>query len=249
MRPIHIALAVLVAANWGFNFTVIRTGLDGMPPFLLNTLRFSLAALPVLFLPRPTIPLARMTALAAMWFFGQFTFLLTGMVLGLPPGLASIVLQSQALFTILLAALLLRERPSMRQLLGLAIAVAGLALIGAAATGDARGVTIAGLVLCLAAALSWAGGNLLLRGVPAGELLPLVSWLSLIVAPPFLAMSLIFEGRASIVAAVSQIDLMRVGAILYLALVATIVGYSLWGLLLRLYPATLVAPFSLLVPL
>src|SRR5690242_1540135 len=99
MRPVHIAIAVLIAANWGFNFTVIRLGLDGLPPFLLNSMRFALAAAPVLILPRPAISWRLMIAIAAAIFFGQFTFLLTGMRVGLPPGLASIVLQTQAFFT------------------------------------------------------------------------------------------------------------------------------------------------------
>src|SRR5689334_2831346 len=102
MRPLHIAIAVLIALNWGFNFTVIRLGLDGLPPFLLNSLRFTLAATPVLFLPRPAMPWRTLISIAVTLFFGQFTFLLTGMTVGLPPGLASIVLQTQAFFTIAL---------------------------------------------------------------------------------------------------------------------------------------------------
>jgi O-acetylserine/cysteine efflux transporter len=248
MRPFHIALAVLIAANWGFNFTVIRLGLDGLPPFLLNGLRFSLAALPVLILPRPAIPLRLMIAIAAALFFAQFTFLLTGMTLGLPPGLASIVLQSQAFFTIAIAMVVLRERPSPRQLAGLAVAACGLVLIGSTVSGRPGDVTAAGLLLCLAAALGWATGNILLRRAPSVDLLALVSWLSLIVAGPFLIVSLIVEGRDAIMAALSHVDAVRVAALLYLAFIATITGYSLWGLLLRSYPASTVAPFSLLVP-
>lgn len=248
MRPFHIALAVLIAANWGFNFTVIRLGLDGLPPFLLNGLRFSLAALPALILPRPAIPLRLMIAIATTLFFAQFTFLLTGMTLGLPPGLASIVLQSQAFFTIAIAMVVLRERPSPRQLAGLAVAACGLALIGSSVSGRPGDVTAAGLLLCLAAALGWATGNILLRRAPSVDLLALVSWLSLIVAGPFLIVSLAVEGRDAISAALAQIDMIRVSALLYLAFIATIAGYSLWGLLLRTYPASTVAPFSLLVP-
>lgn len=248
MRPFHIALAVLIAANWGFNFTVIRLGLDGLSPFLLNGLRFSLAALPALILPRPAIPLRLMIAIATTLFFAQFTFLLTGMTLGLPPGLASIVLQSQAFFTIAIAMVVLRERPSPRQLAGLAVAACGLALIGSTVSGRPSDVTAAGLVLCLAAALGWATGNILLRRAPSVDLLALVSWLSLIVAGPFLIVSFAVEGRDAITAALAHIDMIRVGALLYLAFIATIAGYSLWGLLLRTYPASTVAPFSLLVP-
>lgn len=248
MRPHHIALAVLIAAIWGFNFTVIRTGLDGMPPLLLNALRFALAGLPALFLPRPAMPWWRLSAIAATLFFGQFVFLLNAMVMGLPAGLASIVLQSQALFTIMLAALWLRERPSPRQLIGLALTVCGLLLIATTAGGGAADVTTIGLILCLAGALSWAGGNLFMRGAPSGALLSVVTWASLLVAGPFLLLSFLIDGRETVVAVLSHLDAPRVGAVLYLACIATIIGYSLWGTLLRIYPASTVAPFSLLVP-
>lgn len=249
MRPLHIALAVLIAAIWGFNFTVIRTGLDGLPPLLLNALRFSIAALPALFLPRPAMPWGKLAAIAATLFFGQFVFLLNAMVVGLPAGLASIVLQSQALFTIMLAALWLRERPSPRQLAGLALTVCGLLLIATTTGGSASDVTALGLILCLCAALSWAAGNLLMRGAPSGALLSVVSWASLLVAGPFALLSFLIDGRDVIVTALSHVDAPRIGAVLYLAGIATIVGYSLWGMLLRIYPASTVAPFSLLVPM
>jgi O-acetylserine/cysteine efflux transporter len=248
MRPHHIALAVLIAAIWGFNFTVIRTGLDGLPPLLLNALRFSLAALPVLFLPRPAMPFWRLGAIAATLFFGQFVFLLNAMVVGLPAGLASIVLQSQALFTIMLAALWLRERPSPRQLAGLALTVCGLLLIATTTGGTTSDVTALGLILCLAGALSWAAGNLFMRGAPSGALLSVVAWASLLVAGPFLLLSFLIDGREAVAAALSQLDAPRIGSVLYLAGIATIIGYSLWGTLLRIYPASTVAPFSLLVP-
>ncbi len=248
MRPHHIALAVLIAAIWGFNFTVIRTGLDGMPPLLLNALRFTLAGLPALFLPRPAMPWWRLGAIAATLFFGQFVFLLNAMVMGLPAGLASIVLQSQALFTIMLAALWLRERPSPRQLIGLALTVCGLLLIAITAGGRAADVTAIGLILCLAGALSWAAGNLFMRGAPAGALLSVVTWASLLVAGPFFLLSFLIDGRETVATVLSHLDAPRIGAVLYLACIATIIGYSLWGMLLRIYPASTVAPFSLLVP-
>lgn len=248
MRPHHIALAVLIAANWGFNFTVIRTGLDGVPPLLLNALRFTLAGLPALFLPRPAMPWWRLGAIAATLFFGQFVFLLNAMVMGLPAGMASIILQSQALFTIMLAVLWLRERRSPRQLIGLALAVCGLLLIATTAGGTAADVTAVGLILCLAAALSWAAGNLFMRGAPSGALLSVVTWASMLVAGPFFLLSFVIDGRETVTTVLTHLDALRIGAVLYLACIATIIGYSLWGTLLRIYPASTVAPFSLLVP-
>lgn len=247
LQPRHILLALLVAAIWGFNFVVIRIGLGSFPPLLLATLRFVLAALPVLVLPRPAVPWPRMIAIGLTLFVGQFAFLFPAMMIGMPPGLASIVLQSQAFFTILIAAMALRERPSGRQLGGAAVAFAGLAVIGTTVGGG--DVTALGLALSLAAAGSWACGNVLLRGAGKVDMLPMIVWLSLIPPVPLLALSLAVEGPTAIGHAFATVGWTGVGTVLYLAIPTTILGFGIWGHLLKLYPAATVAPFSLLVPI
>ena len=118
MQPRHVALAILVTFIWGLNFVLIDVALVSFPPLLLAALRFALAALPILFLPRPQVPLRRMVAIGSTLFVGQYALLFTGMANGMPPGLASIILQIQVFLTILIAALALREWPSGRQLGG-----------------------------------------------------------------------------------------------------------------------------------
>lgn len=248
MRPLHVALAVLLAAVWGFNFVVTKAGLSGYPPMLLNALRFAIAALPALVLPRPRLPWSRLCVIAGTLFFGQFAFLLTGMHAGLSAGLASVVLQSQAFFTLVIAALVLRERPTLRQGFGMAIALAGLILIGTT-IGDANGnITLLGFVLCLCAAICWATGNTLLRGQPVTDTLALMVWLSVLMPLPFLAAVLVIDGPDTLANALAATDSVRIGAVLYLSLASTLFGYGLWGYFLRLYPATAVTPFALLVP-
>ena len=247
MRPLHICLAVLVAAIWGVNFVVIHVGIGSLPPLLLGAVRFVVAALPVLFIPKPAISWSRLIAVATALFVGQFGLLFTGMAVGMTAGLASVVLQAQAFFTIVAAALLLRERPRPRQLAGMMVAAAGLLLI--AGTAGSSGVTALGLGLCFAAALSWGIGNVLLREAGKVDMFATMVWLSLIPPLPFLALSLILEGPARDFHALAGIDLGGVGAILYISVLSTLVGFGLWGQLLKLYPAATVAPFSLLVPI
>lgn len=210
-------------------------------------LRFIVAALPAVFLPRPAVPWPRMVAVAMTLFFGQFALLFTGMAVGMPPGLASVVTQSQAFFTVLIAAAALGERPTTRQGSGILIAFAGLAVI--AFTVGSNGVTVAGLLLTLGAALSWGAGNVLLRGVGKGDMLAMVVWLSLIPAVPMLGLSWAVEGQSAILQALAGAGWIGYGAVLYLAVVATLVGYGIWGSLLRLYPAATVVPFALLAPI
>jgi O-acetylserine/cysteine efflux transporter len=163
----------------------------------------------------------------------------------MPPGLASLVVHTQAFFTVALAALVLRERPTARQSLGMSVAALGLALI---ATTTGRDLTAPGLVLTLGSAVSWAIGNLLVKrlGIPAQ--LDLMVWLSLVVPLPALAISAVADGPAALAAAVTTATWQGWTAALYLGLVATVVAYTLWGRLLRRYPVAAVAPFALLVP-
>jgi O-acetylserine/cysteine efflux transporter len=242
----HIALAVLVTAIWGFNFVVIRLGLGSVPPLLLAALRFVVAALPVLFLARPNVPPMRMIALGMTLFVGQFAFLFPAMKLGMPPGLASVTLQSQAFLTILFAALALGERPKPRQLAGAGVAALGLLTIATTVGGD---FTMIGLGLTIASAASWAIGNVLMRGAGKVSMFPMMVWLSLVPPIPLFLLSLAFEGWPAIVSGFTGMGLVGAGSVLYLALLATLVGFGLWGFLLRSHPASTVAPFSLLVPL
>lgn len=242
----HIALAVLVTAIWGFNFVVIRLGLGSVPPLLLAALRFVVAALPVVFLARPNVPPLRMIAVGVTLFVGQFAFLFPAMKLGMPPGLASVTLQSQAFLTILFAALALGERPRSRQLAGAGVAALGLLTIASTVGGD---FTVVGLGLTIASAASWALGNVLMRGAGKVDMFPMMVWLSLVPPIPLFALSLVFEGWPAIVSGVTGMGLVGAGSVLYLALLATLVGFGLWGFLLKNHPASTVAPFSLLVPL
>lgn len=242
----HIALAVLVTAIWGFNFVVIRLGLGSVPPLLLAALRFVVAALPAFFLARPNVPPMRMIAIGMTLFVGQFAFLFPAMKLGMPPGLASVTLQSQAFLTILFAALALGERPKPRQLAGAGVAALGLLTIATTVGGD---FTTIGLALTIASAASWALGNVLMRGAGKPDMLAMMVWLSLVPPIPLFLLSLAIEGWPAIVSGVTGMGLIGAGSVLYLALLATLVGFGLWGFLLKNHPASTVAPFSLLVPL
>lgn len=246
MGPRDAGLAVLVAALWGCNFVAARLALAHVPPLLLVALRFGIAALPAVVLPRPRLAWRQMVAIAATLFVGQFCFLFLGLRAGTPPGLASVLTQAQAILTVAGAALVLGERPVPRQVAGLAVAGAGLLVIGA--TVGTGSLTPAGLALTLAAAASWAVGNLLLKRVGATDMLALVVWLSLIPPVPALVLSLLVEGPAAMARSLDGDVWTSLFALLYIAVAATLGGYALWGRLLRRYPAGTVAPFALLVP-
>jgi O-acetylserine/cysteine efflux transporter len=250
IRPKDLALALLVIVVWGVNFAIIKVGVADVPPFLLGALRFTLAAFPaLLFFRPPTVPLRLYLAYGMTISVGQFAFLFSAIHVGMPTGLASLVAQSQAFFTMFFAAIWLKEHWAANQLAGLALAAVGLALIG-----SAHGVSmpLAGFLFTLAGAMMWACGNIVTRAVgrhaPMNQL-AFVVWASAVPPLPFLALSWLFEGPVAISTALRNFSLKSFAAVAYLAWLATLVGYGIWTYLMSHYPANRVAPFTMLVPL
>jgi drug/metabolite transporter (DMT)-like permease len=243
-------LAVVVAALWGANFLAIHYGLDHFPPLLLASARFLVLAIPTVLFVRP--PKMRWRWLIGYGVgFGtvQFAFLFLSMANGLPTGLASLVLQASAPFTVLLGAVLLRERLSRRQAIGIGAAVAGLVVIAAARSQVAP---LLPLGLCLLGALGWALGNLCSRKAECDDPLRMMLWMSVVPPVPLFALSWFVEGPheigAALAVAVTPAGLPGLAALGYLVLCATVLGQGIWTYLLSRYPAGMVAPYSLLVP-
>jgi len=246
MKLSDILLATIVAAIWGFNFVVIHVGINSFPPLMFSALRFILAAFPlILFLPRPDVSWKIILGIGMVLGVIKFGFLFIGMDAGLSAGLASLVLQAQAFFTVILAALIYKEWPTIGQILGIIIAFSGIGLV--ATTVDAN-ATLVGLVLVLIAAFAWAISNLLMKKAGAVNMLHLMVWVCLVPPIPLIGLSLIFEGWQENMKAFAEIDVTGTGAVLYISYLATILGFAAWGRLIRKYGAGRVAPFSLLVP-
>ncbi|MBP2642734.1 MAG: O-acetylserine/cysteine exporter [Firmicutes bacterium] len=250
MRGRDIILGLIVVVLWGLNFIAIKTGLQNIPPLFLGSLRFIAATLPaIFFLPRPPIAWRRLISLGLTINVGQFTFLFLGMKLGMPAGLASLVIQAQAFFTLAFAALLLKEHWCWNHIAGLVLAACGMTIIGFVQEG---GMTAIGFWLTLAAAASWGIGNIIMRkatqGVPPYSSLSLVVWAGSIAIPPLLFLSWNMEGPAAWHLAWQSSTWADAASVIYLAFFATLGGYALWGKLLSRYPAAIVSPFALLVP-
>lgn len=247
MKPQHRALAVLVTIIWGVNFVVIDEGLHDVPPLVLTALRF-LACAPLAFLvPRPTARLRFVLGYGLMLGVVKFGLLFTAMAHGMPAGLASLVLQLQALFSLALAALLLGERPTRAQAAGAVVATAGMALL---ASGGAGGhLVITGMVMTVGAAAAWGLANVIIRASAETRPLSMLVWSSLVPPLPLLGLSAVVDGPHDVVHAISHLTLRAVLAIGYVAYISTLVGFGLWNRLIGLYSVSRVAPFSLLVPI
>ncbi|GIE84946.1 EamA family transporter [Actinoplanes regularis] len=244
MRPRDIALAVAVAAVWGVNFVVIETGLDHFPPLLFSALRFGLAAFPaVLFVGRPQVPWRWIAAVALILGVVKFSLLFAGMAAGMPAGLSSLVLQSQAIFTMLFATIFLRERPRPVQIAGLVVAAAGVALVA-----TRMGAGLPAFLLVIGAAVAWGLSNVATRKASPPDTLRFMVWVSALATGPLIALTLLIDGPAADLAALRGVDLESIAALLYIALLSTLGGFGVWGYLIRKHGAATVAPFSMLVP-
>lgn len=248
----HLLLALAVVAVWGTNFVVIRWGLAELPPLAFAALRFALSSLPLLpFIARPAVPWRTLAAFGVLLGVGQFGLLFLAMRADISPGLASLVIQTQVFFTIGLALLLRGERLRPLQGLGFALALAGMGLIASrvGATAGASGVSAWGLLLVLAAALSWAAANLVARSAGRVDALGFMVWSSLAAVPPLAGLSLATEGGPAVLgAALAAASPVAWAAVLWQAAGNTLFGYGSWNWLLARYPAATVAPTALLVP-
>jgi len=245
--------ALIVIVVWGLNFVVMKWGLATLSPLLLCALRFVAASLPFLLFVRPPRNLSwgLLAAYGLVQGVGQFGLLFTGMKLGMPAGMASVVLQTQAFITMLMAAALLGEKPQRWQWIGLTVAIAGLVLIGAAHGDGASQMTLLGFLFTVGAAAMWASSNLLTRmAAKQGPYEPVsfIVWTSLFPIVPLLLLSLWLDGADQVAQQLQAIGLRELGVIAYLAFLSTLLGYGLWTRLLQRYAASTVAPLSLLVP-
>jgi len=250
----HWMMALVVILVWGVNFVVMKWGLQEISPLLLCALRFMAASLPFVLFVRPPKSLSWgvLAAYGLVQGVGQFGLLFVGMQIGMPAGMASVVLQTQAFITLLMAAALLGERPQPWQWAGLCIAIGGLIIIGSAHGDSATQMTLIGFMCTVGSAAMWAASNLITRHAAKNgpyEPIPFLVWSSIFPVIPLLLMSVWLEGGVhEMQQQLLAITWQGLGAVAYLALLSTLLGYGLWTQLLQRYPASTVAPLSLLVP-
>ena len=246
MSPKHSMLAVLVMLVWGANFVVIDEGLADVPPLLFLAMRFVLVALPlVFFVPPPSASWRAVVAVGAFMSLGQFSLLYISLNLGMPAGLASLVLQAQVIFTIVIAAVVLKEPPTRRQVVGATLGTAGLVLVVIAHGVSAPVVPV---IVMLGAATSWAIGNVIARRAGVASGLSLVVWSALVVPLPALGLSLLVDGSDEVGRALTHLSGTAIASTAFTAIGASLLGYGIFNSLLARYPAGAVVPFVLLVP-
>ncbi|MBN9229363.1 MAG: EamA family transporter [Legionella sp.] len=244
----HLLLALAVVVVWGMNFLFVSVGLTEIPPFLLCGLRFALASIPaILFIKRPQSAFHWVVVYGLVMFGLQFAFLFLGMSLGMPPGIASVLIQTQVFFSMFFAVIFLREQPKWGQIIGALVSFSGIALVARHTDQD---ISLIGFFSILAAAATWGLGNLITKKLKGDRksMLGLISWGSFAAAIPMLLLSFVVEGQHQWIETAHRISWKGIGALCYIVYASTWVGYGLWNWLLARYPVGMVAPFTLLVP-
>jgi O-acetylserine/cysteine efflux transporter len=245
MKPADVFLAVLVAVTWGFGFVASRLALDELSPALMTALRFAIAALPCLFLRRPKVSWRLLIAISGTLFLGQFLSQSWGIAHGVPVGLASVVVQSQALFTVAFAAIAFREIPTRMQIAGISVAAIGLLMICGTVGFD---FSVGAFAVLMISPVTFAIGNLLLRQARDVAMYDLFAWLCLIPPLPLLALAFAVDGPQATWHSLAQMSPTGWISMLFIGAITTSIAYWLWGRLLRDYTAAQVVPFALLVP-
>jgi O-acetylserine/cysteine efflux transporter len=245
MKPVDVGIALLVAVTWGFGFIASRLALNEFSPELMTTMRFVIAALPCLFLRKPAVSWPFLIATSFSLFLVQFLAQAFAIAHGVPVGLSSVIVQSQALFTIAFAAIAFREIPTPVQGVGIAIATAGLLMICGTVGYDFSVAAFAIIMIC---PVSFAIGNLFLRRANGVPMFDLFAWLCFIAALPLVVLTLTVNSAASTWHELTHASPTAFACMLCLGAITTSFAYWLWGRLLREYPAAQVVPFALLVP-
>ena len=259
MKRKDFILALLVVIVWGANFTVIKLGLGGVPPMLLVTLRYTLVAFPaVFFIKPPKITLKGLLLYGFTVGVAQFGSLFYAMHIGMPAGLASIIVQLQAFITPFLGYLFLKEKIKVRQLVGFFIAALGLLVIGIASNKDGiASIPIAAILLTICAPIFWSISNIIARTASDSarekdeelNMLSLVVWGGLVPPIPTLILALLIDTPQTLINSLLNLNTMSIFAVFYLAFVSTLFGYGFWNILISKYPLNKISPLSLLVPI
>jgi O-acetylserine/cysteine efflux transporter len=245
MKPADVFLAVLVAVIWGLAFVASRLALDELSPALMTALRFAIAALPCLFIRRPNVPWTVLIAISGTLFLGQFLAQSWAIAHGVPVGLASVIVQSQALFTVAFAVAAFREIPTGMQVAGIGVAAIGLLMICGTVGFD---FSVGAFAVLMISPVSFAIGNLLLRQAREVPMFDLFAWLCLVPPLPLLALAFAVDGPQATWHALWQMSPTGWVSMLFVGAISTSIAYWLWGRLLRDHTAAQVVPFALLVP-
>lgn len=240
-------LALLITFIWGINFSVIKLGLGSIDPFLLAALRFLLTAIPlVFFLPKPDIKLSFIAIYGILFGVGLWGMVNLGIYLGAPAGVASLLLQLSAYFTIIFGYLFFSEKLNFYQIIAMLISFFGLMVL---VFSNDKSSNLFALFLIIIGALSMGLSNVIIKKLSPKNVFSFMAWSSLFSPIPLLLLAMLTNNELSLFSAFKNIDSWGIFSLLFQVYITTLFAYWIWNNLLKKYPISTVAPISLLVPI
>ncbi|WP_067220325.1 EamA family transporter [Marinomonas gallaica] len=239
-------LLVLLMALWGFNFSVIKLGVNNIDPFLLTALRFSLAVLPLIFfVRRPNVPWRYLMAYGLTFGVGVWGLTTLSVSAGLSSGLASLLLDMSVISSLLVGRYLLKEHVTVSKVLGSVLALIGLGLI--IWHQDAT-VTPLGIALVLSASVFWSINGLIVKRSGTRAVFAFNIWGMAFAPIPLFVLALCVSGPSSVMQSIADINGSVLFSAAFQAYPTTLLGYWFWNKMIVKYSVSSVAPMTLLVP-
>ncbi len=243
MALTHVALAVLVMLLWGLNFVAAKFGLQELSPLLMLSLRFLIVGLVLIpFCPYPRGRMKQIGVLSVVLGTIHFSLMFNG-IRGVDAGVAAVAIQLQVPFAAILAAIVFKDRLGWRRMVGMAFAFVGVAMLA----GEPRmASSLFSLALVVSASFVWAISNIQVKMIGEINPLSLLAWSSLLSAPQLFGLSLLMEHGQ--MAAIADAGWRGWGAIAYMVICVSGVGYGIWYYLVPRYSVNQTMPFTLMVP-
>ncbi len=247
MKLTDFLIALLITAIWGVNFSIIKLGLITADPLILAGIRFTLCALPaVFFIKKPDTSWRYIVGYGLLFGIGLWGSVNLGIKAGVSAGIASLVLQFGAFFTMVLGAFLFHENLSKYQYIGIIVALLGLTSIIFISDGS---VTFIGLALVLCGAIVWGLVSIIIKKSDTKQVFSFLVWSSLFSPIPLFILSYLFNGPSGFTELAIHFNTTTLFSILFQVYPNTLFAYWVWNSLLTKYPVSVVAPLSLLVPI
>ena len=240
-----IFLAILVPCVLGFGFVIAKPAMESFPPILLNGLRWSLSGLIMCyFFPFPKKFIKQMFVISIIGGTIQYSLSFYGLKI-LDGASATLFVQAEIPFGILIAYFLLGEKVPLKNMIGLIIAFVGIAILSGNPNLEGK---MLGVLLVLSGAFLWSLAQVFAKDVSEkiGGL-ALTAWLGIFSGPQCIIASYFIEGNTFdfITNASTQAWII----VIYLAVGMNVIGYSCWYSVLSRNPVNNVMSVLLLFPI
>jgi O-acetylserine/cysteine efflux transporter len=244
MNSKQILLALIVPITWGLGFTLAKIGMEQFPALLIMTIRFGIAGLILVWFTKP--PWGHMREIFVVALIGstiQYGLTYNGLK-GIDASTAAILVQLEGPILAIMGAFLLKEKLGITRALGMGLAFIGVLII----TGEPRlDGHLDSVILLIAGSAVWAVAQIMISRLKDLSGITILAWVAIMATPQmFIASLLIEDGQWLAITTASYIDW---SIILYLALIMTVLGYSVWYHLLSSVDVSKVSPFLMLLPI